>query len=78
MVGRHAQMIPKLISTLDHTAEGAVSSDHVSASGEYGKEPRTAEKSADSSEYVHEKSERLTLAIMYARPILAPQRLSEQ
>lgn len=38
MVGRHAQIIPTLISTLDQIMEGVASSDHVSASGKRGME----------------------------------------
>lgn len=35
MVGRHAQIIPTLISTLDQIIEGAVSSDYLSGREHY-------------------------------------------
>lgn len=78
IVGRHAQIIPMLISTLDQIIEAAASSDHVSASGDCGIEILGRNKHNGSVSYLHEKSEALTSATVYARAILAPQILRER
>ena len=76
MVGRQAQIMPRLISTPDQMIDGVPSSDRVSAR-RYMKQRFRWWTTHVSVVYLHEKSERLTMPTVYARAMLAPQILRE-